>query len=111
MAKKPDKVVRSWVQPRKEFERPIDFSWFYNNRKWRNTSKSYRLVHPLCECKDCEVNEIVRPANVCDHIRGLKFLLDNGINPYDWEELQSMNNSCHNKKSGSESGGRKRGMG
>ncbi len=38
---------------------------------------------------------------------GMKFKInttDNGLNPYDWNELKSMSKKCHNKKSGSERG-------
>ena len=111
MAKQPDKVKRSWVPERVAFDRPVDFSWFYNGRKWRKTSKAYKELHPICECYDCKENEIVKPAKVCDHVRGLKYLLDNGLDPYNFKELQSMSSECHNKKSGSERHGNKRGMG
>lgn len=104
MPSKPSKVNRSWVKPRESFERPVDLSWFYNQWKWKKASKAYRLAHPLCECDECKNNEIVKPAQVCDHTKGLKFLLDNNIDPFDWNELQSMSKACHNKKSGSERG-------
>lgn len=77
-----------------------DNSKFYNARKWRKVSKVYKSEHPLCECEDCKVNEHVKPSHVTDHIRGLQFLLDNKLDPYDENELQAMNSSCHNKKSG-----------
>lgn len=104
MANSPKKVKRSWNVERVSFERPVDLSWFYNQWKWKKVSKAYRLANPLCECNDCKNNEVVMPAEVCDHKRGLKFLLDNGFNPYDFKELQSMSKKCHNKKSGSERG-------
>lgn len=100
---RPQKINRPWVRERKPFEREVDFSKFYNDRKWRKVSSAYRNAHPLCECQECKANDLVKPAEVCDHIRGLKFLLDNGFDPYDWSELQSMSKECHNKKSGSES--------
>lgn len=105
MAKSPKKIQRSWRQPVKEFSRPVDLSWFYNQWKWKKTSKAYRLANPLCECEDCKENEIVKPAEVCDHKRGLKFLLDNNIDPFDYDELQSMSKECHNRKSAKERGG------
>jgi 5-methylcytosine-specific restriction protein A len=111
MAKGPSKVNRPWMKDKVAFSRPEDFSKFYNDRKWRKVSKAYREANPICECKECNDTEIVKPANVCDHIKGLKYLLDNNLNPYDWSELQSMSNECHNKKSGSESHRSKRGMG
>lgn len=104
MAKAPNKIQRSYVIERKAFDRPVDLSWFYNQWKWKKTSKAYRLANPVCECKDCERNEIVKPAQVCDHKLGLKYLLDNNIDPFDWNELQSMSKECHNKKSGGERG-------
>jgi 5-methylcytosine-specific restriction protein A len=104
MANSPKKVQRSWKPERIAFERPVDFSWFYNQWKWKKVSKAYRLANPLCECDECKKDEVILPAEVCDHVRGLKFLLDNGLNPYDWNELKSMSKKCHNKKSGSERG-------
>lgn len=113
MAKRPEKVVRSWVKPAVAFNREVSYQDFYNARKWRNTSKAYREAHPVCECDECKVSEVVKKADVCDHIKGLGYLLKNGLDPYDWNELQSMSHACHNKKSGSESwkGKNKRGMG
>jgi 5-methylcytosine-specific restriction protein A len=103
MATSPKKVNRPWVKEKVVFERPVDFSWFYNDRKWRKVSKAYREQNPICECDECKLSNTVKPAQVCDHIKGLKYLLDNGLNPYDFKELQSMSNECHNKKSGKES--------
>ena len=101
----PKNISRSYKPERKDFERPVDLSWFYNQWKWKKTSKAYRLANPLCECNDCKVNETVKPAQVCDHVRGLKFLLDNSLNPFDFNELQSMAKECHNRKSGKEKRG------
>lgn len=75
-------------------------SKFYNARSWRKTSKAYRVANPLCECKECDLLMVSKPAQVVDHVRGLQFLLDNNIDPYDWKELQSMSKKCHDKKSG-----------
>ena len=77
-----------------------DNSKFYNARKWRKVSKAYKSANPLCECNECKVSGLVKEGHVADHIRGLQFLLDAGLDPYSFNELQTMNNSCHNKKSG-----------
>jgi hypothetical protein len=112
MANAPKKIVRSWVPQRAAFERKVSYEWFYNARKWRNVSKAYRAANPICECEECKKAEIVKKAEVCDHVNGLGYLLKNGIDPYDWNELQSMSKECHNKKSGGESWkGNNRGMG
>lgn len=111
MANAPKKINRPWIKEKKAFERPIDFTWFYNDRKWRKVSKAYRDANPVCECAECKTAQTVKPAQVCDHIKGLKYLLDNNLDPYDWNELQSMSHECHNKKSGKESHRSGRGMG
>lgn len=105
MPSKPNKISRSWAPEREAFERPIDYSWFYNQWKWKKLSKAYRLANPLCECDSCRESEVVKPAEVCDHIKGLKYLLDNNLDPYNVNELQSMSKECHNKKSAQEKGG------
>lgn len=81
-----------------------DNSKFYNARKWRKVSKAYMAANTLdlCECLDCKKKGLSKQAHVVDHIRGLQFLLNNNLDPYSFEELQAMNRSCHNKKSGRE---------
>ncbi|WP_271856104.1 HNH endonuclease [Patiriisocius marinus] len=96
---KPSK--KHWVTEKVSFARSRDFSKFYNARKWRKVSKYKRDVNPYCE--KCESNGVVSLSNVADHIRGLGFLIDNGLDPYNLKELQSLCHKCHNKKSGKES--------
>lgn len=62
----------------------------YNTRLWRNTSKAHRRMNPLC------INYI--------HCRGMAKLVDHKIplsqggNQFDWDNMQSMCHSCHNRK-------------
>lgn len=100
MPNRPNKIKRHWVADRVAFGRRKDNSKFYNSRKWRKVSKLKRELNPLCECDECEALGRVRTADVADHTRGLQYLLDNGLDPYDLKELKSMNHQCHNKKSG-----------
>lgn len=101
MPRLPIKKKKPWQAERVVQGRRLhDNQKFYNSRKWRNTSKAYKAAHPLCECQDCKDNELVKAATVTDHVRGLQFLLDNNLDPYNWNELQAMSSSCHNKKSG-----------
>jgi 5-methylcytosine-specific restriction protein A len=98
---KPTPKRKPWQEERVVHGRRLhDNSKFYNSRKWRNTSKAYRVEHPLCECDHCKKNEFVKPSEVVDHVRGLQFLIDNNLNPYDWNELKAMSRKCHDKKSG-----------
>ena len=100
---KPTNIPRPWVPERTAFGRRKDNSAFYNGRKWRKFSKDFRERHPLCA--KCEAQGRTAPAAVCDHIRGLDFLLDNGINPIQESECQSLCHQCHNSKSGREAHG------
>ena len=108
MANRPKKIKRSWKPKREAFARPIDFTWFYNQSRWRKVAKLRKEKNPLCRI--CKENGLISPNEVTDHIRGLKFLLDNGFDPYDDNELDDLCHKCHNKKSGRESHA-KRGMG
>lgn len=99
MAKKPDKVVRSWVPQRAAFEREKDNTPFYNSWPWRKLRKVFRINHPLCV--HCEANDIVTPGKVVDHI----VPINKGGAPLDVNNLQSLCEKCHNKKSSNESRG------
>jgi len=105
MPNAPKKIKRSWVPERKPFSRPVDFSWFYNQTKWRKFSKKYRQNNPICV--ECEAKGIVSPAEVCDHIDGIKTILKEGRDPMDEKECQSLCHPCHNSKSGREAHGKK----
>lgn len=104
MPYKPKKIQRSWVPERKAFGgRHKDNAAFYNSWKWRKFAKMFREKNPYCA--HCDAEGLVGPANVCDHIQGLNFLLSKGMNPLDADECQSLCHPCHNKKSGRESHG------
>jgi hypothetical protein len=108
MPNKPKDIKRKYLPERKAFGgRAIDNSKFYNSWKWRKKSKQYRELHSLCECNECKELKRVRPAEVVDHIRGLSYLLQNGLDPFNDVELQSMSHECHNKKSGKQRHGKK----
>lgn len=101
MPNRPKRKQRPWQRERIPFARRTNDNYdFYNSTKWRKKSKLYRDAHPFCECDDCVENNLVKPAEVVDHTRGLQFLLDNGLDPFDDNELNSMSHLCHNKKSG-----------
>lgn len=101
MANAPKKIVRSWVPQRAAFERENGNKEFYNSWPWRKKSKSYREEHPLCVV--CEREGLVVQARVVDHIVSI----NKGGDKFDDDNLQSLCDSCHNRKSSHES----RGMG
>ena len=101
MAKKPDKIVRSWVPQRKAFEREKSNQDFYNSRAWRKVSKNNLDKNPLCV--RCEDEGKTMKATVTDH----KIPINLGGDKYKETNLQSLCTKCHNSKSSAES----RGMG
>jgi hypothetical protein len=103
MPNKPTNKTRPWVSERIPFARRVDNSKFYNARKWRKISKLKRTLNPICECDECTELGRVLSSDVADHTRGLQFLLDHNLDPYDLNELKSMNHKCHNQKSGRDS--------
>jgi 5-methylcytosine-specific restriction protein A len=103
MANKPKQVKRSWVVERKPFERDNSNADFYNSWSWRKLRKNFIQRFPLC--KHCEEKDEVTVATVVDHI----VPINSGGEPLKESNLQSLCESCHNKKSATEA--RKGGMG
>lgn len=99
MAKKPDKIQRSWVPQRKAFERENKNTEFYNSWPWRKKAKAFKISNPLCV--ECQKNELIVPAKVVDHI----VPINAGGAKLDDSNLQSLCESCHNRKSAGESRG------
>jgi len=80
---------RPWQIERKPFvERAHRNHAFYNSTAWRNLRNAYIMEHPLCA--SCG-----RGADMVDHI----VPINKGGAPLDPSNLQSLCNSCHNKKS------------
>ncbi|MAM27446.1 MAG: hypothetical protein CMC13_00330 [Flavobacteriaceae bacterium] len=102
MPKQSKKLRPNWVPKREKHQRLVDNYDFYNSSKWRRTSLAYRSVNKTCEL-ECKDLGIVGPADVCDHKEQLQIILEQGRDPYDWNELQSGCKKCHAKKSGEES--------
>lgn len=75
-----------------EYKRDAKEVAFYKTYKWRKTSESYRKAFPLC-CQ-CSDKGRTKKANVVDHITPIK----EGGALYDWDNLQSLCHSHHNKK-------------
>lgn len=100
MPKRIDSQKLPWIPERKAFGRRKDNSKFYNGRKWRKVATSYRKNNPVCVV--CASEDVVGPADVCDHIDGYDRIVAEGRDPYSVSELQSLCHYHHNKKSGRE---------
>lgn len=74
-------------------EREGKYFMFYKSKAWKHLSYQYRLNHPCCE--QCLKSNIVRKADVVDHIIEIK---DDYSKRLDEENLQSLCHACHNQK-------------
>ena len=65
----------------------------YTNSRWRALRAEKLRINPYCECDECKGNKV--PADMCDHI----IPIEQGGDPYDINNLQSMrNHPCHDRK-------------
>jgi len=85
-------------------------SGFYKSREWKLARVNQLMNQPLCE--HCNIQGIIKEANTVDHIKSV-----NQKDPYDTqggrygdpldpENLQSLCEKCHNKKSAKERWGK-----
>ena len=65
---------------------------FYKTKDWIEVSKQYRRMNPICEY--CHQEK----ARIVHHNPSLIYLIQNDLNPYDWEYLFSICWSCHEKE-------------
>lgn len=87
----------SWLPKRKaQGRRVVDNSAFYNSKAWRKVATLHKQANPLCVV--CEQAGRLSPATVTDHI----VPINEGGSTWDWDNLQSLCNRCHAKKSGRE---------
>jgi hypothetical protein len=66
---------------------------FYRSQAWRRLRAEKLRISPYCECDDCKGKKV--PADLVDHIKRI----EDGGDPYDMNNLQSMrNHPCHDRK-------------
>lgn len=74
----------------------------YNTPRWRKLSRMHKAHYPLCvEC--LKINQY-SPVAVSDHINPVS----EGGDMWDWDNLQSLCTSCHQRKTANEQWARKR---
>ena len=74
----------------KEKRKPQSTDGFYRTQDWKKTSKQYRAYKPNCEI--CG-----KTARLVHHKIPLRELLSKGLDGCDWQYLQSVCWSCHEK--------------
>lgn len=90
------KCSRPWMVKREPFKRSRPNTGFYQSMAWRNLRKAFITQHPICE--ECKKKGIITPATVVDHI----VPINEGGAALSPDNLQSLCDRCHNKKSASE---------
>ena len=92
----PKSKERPWIPKRKQHERQIDNSKFYQSKRWRATRNFYIQANPLCE--ECKRSNKIKGGQCVDHIKPIS----QGGHITDYSNLQTLCNKCHAKKSGKE---------
>lgn len=85
---------RPWLTEHKPHEgRKHPNTKFYQSTPWRRLRAVKLEQQPMCE--ECERNGVITPAQIVDHI----VPINRGGASLDIENLQSLCNACHNRKS------------
>lgn len=85
---------RDYGRARRWFDAEVDF---YKSSRWRKTRTAFLKQYPLCLA--CGAIGKTVAATVVDHIQPIKA----GGTRFDWDNLQSLCVSCHNRKTANES--------
>lgn len=106
MPTSPSSRKRPWHPERKSQSGRKIKTGFYQSMPWRRLRNVYIANNPLCVM--CKAKGIITRATVVDHIRQINreqpYNTIEGLYPHplDAENLQSLCESCHNRKSGKE---------
>ena len=91
-------VRRPWQPERKvQSGRTHSNTKFYQSSEWRKLRALQMERQPLCE--ECERKGVATVARVADHV----VPINQGGEPLNLDNLQSLCHTCHNRKSGKES--------
>jgi 5-methylcytosine-specific restriction endonuclease McrA len=93
----PKKMRVSWVIPDNKAVNSWTDTTFYNSPEWRALRNSFIKRFPLCV--HCLLQNLTVAATVVDHVKPIS----QGGAALDEDNLQSLCESCHNSKSGTES--------
>lgn len=95
----PTSPRKSWITPNKGGHvgrKRTEHDKLYHTPAWRGLRKKYITAHPLCA--HCEAAGRITPATVVDHVDPVK----QGGAFLSCDNLQSLCDKCHAKKSGKE---------
>ena len=89
---------RPWIPKRPQHIREVDNASFYNSKRWRALRNYFIQKNPICA--QCKRDGIIKGAQCVDHIKAIS-QFGMGV-ATDINNLQSLCNSCHAKKSSRE---------
>jgi len=92
----PKSRQRPWIPKKPQHLREVDNASFYNSKRWRALRNYYIQTNPLCA--QCKRDNKVTAAQCVDHVKAISI----GGSMVDINNLQSLCNNCHNKKSARE---------
>ncbi len=88
---------RPWLPKLQPFSRySAKNAAFYHSAEWKKVRDLQLMQHPICQ--ECERLGRVTPATVVDHIKPI----NEGGDRLDQRNLQSLCETCHNRKSARE---------
>jgi 5-methylcytosine-specific restriction enzyme A len=88
-----------WVPKKEPYRQYQGNDNFYAKWKWKKTAKAHKEKFPLCEA--CKEKGFTTAVEITDHI----IRMQDGGDPYHFDNLQSLCRKCHNSKSGKEAHG------
>ena len=68
---------------------------FYSSAAWTRVSKEHRIKEPLC--RRCKAQGLIVSVALVHHNPSLQSLLNNNLNPFNHEYLESLCMPCHQK--------------
>ena len=69
---------------------------FYGGSRWTKTSRAYRRANPLCAGHG-RLGRVLK-GDMVHHTIERPELVAKGLDPYDWEYLETLCNACHNRE-------------
>jgi len=84
------------LQERKRQDSWSSTNFKYSSLRWMKLRDLYRLKNPLCV--ECMKKGTLEPVNIVDHI----IPISQGGDAWDWDNLQSLCEHHHNKKTAKE---------
>jgi len=85
-------ILRPWIPKRASFKMRVNNQKFYNSKAWRGCATAHKVAH-FYQCKNVE--QCGNPSKFTNHNPPLIELIEKGLNPYDWQYLEDLCETCN----------------